>query len=386
MYRLLIGLAIFMSVTVARAATLPSIYWSEPSGVFRAGIDGAGVAPVLERTDIGGIAPDRAFDRLFLTYVALTKPPMTPGVVASTSLDADTLEWLVFYVPTPKAIALDKSARVMAWSESETHSISVADYDGGNVHKILEPTPWIADINGLAFDPWERKLYFSFVNPLIDSLRPGGIARMNLDGSEQETVVDGLVAPQGLAVDHVRGLVYWADPEFGAGIIGRASLDGGDRKDWVSGLGSPQGVAVDPYTNQIYWTDAATGKIQTGTSFVPQVDVVTDRDQPNAVGLLIQSGLEGDTNDDGQVDVYDLNDVRNYFGRDPGPGPGDADLDGDVDIHDLNAVRNNYGSRFTAPAELNSVPEPSSALLALAGMLSLCAFAWKRKSPTLVRR
>jgi hypothetical protein len=383
MCRLVIGLAVFLSVTVARAATLPSIYWSEPTGVFRAGIDGAGIAPVLQARNIGGVVPDRAFDRLFLTLLAGTRPPNTPGVVASASLDADELESLVFYVPTPKAIALDKSARVMAWSESETHSISVADYDGANVHMILEPTPWIANINGLAFDPWERKLYFSYINPLVDNLRPGGIARMNLDGSEQETVVDGLVAPEGLAVDHVRGYVYWADPEFGKGLIGRAALDGSDPIKWTGGLGSPQGVAVDPYTNQVYWTDSATGKIQTGTPFVPEIDLVTDRDQPHAIGLLIQSGLDGDTNDDGQVDLFDLNDVRNHFGRTPGPGPGDADLDGDVDIHDLNAVRNNYGSRFTAPAGLNGVPEPSSLLLAGAGVILAGLFASrKRTSPT----
>lgn len=51
-------------------------------------------------------------------------------------------------------------------------------------------------------------------------------------------------------------------------------------------------------------------------------------------------GILGDTNDDGQVNLDDLNNVRNFFG---GGAEGDADGDGDTDLDDLNAVRNNFG-------------------------------------------
>jgi hypothetical protein len=51
--------------------------------------------------------------------------------------------------------------------------------------------------------------------------------------------------------------------------------------------------------------------------------------------------LLGDTNDDGQVNLDDLNNVRNHFG---GGAEGDADHDGDTDLDDLNAVRNFFGS------------------------------------------
>jgi ELWxxDGT repeat protein len=49
----------------------------------------------------------------------------------------------------------------------------------------------------------------------------------------------------------------------------------------------------------------------------------------------------GDTNFDLQVDLEDLNNVRDHFG---GYGLGDADHDGDVDLEDLNAVRNRLSS------------------------------------------
>ncbi|MDZ4782073.1 MAG: serine hydrolase [Planctomycetia bacterium] len=60
-----------------------------------------------------------------------------------------------------------------------------------------------------------------------------------------------------------------------------------------------------------------------------------------------QVTLLGDTDGDGDVDVTDLNNVRNNFG---GGGLGDTDGDGDVDIADLNNVRNNFGDSLPSPS------------------------------------
>lgn len=54
--------------------------------------------------------------------------------------------------------------------------------------------------------------------------------------------------------------------------------------------------------------------------------------------------LPGDTNGDGNVNLVDLNNVRNHFGAN-GPGVlGDTNGDGQVNLVDLNAVRNNFGA------------------------------------------
>ncbi len=56
----------------------------------------------------------------------------------------------------------------------------------------------------------------------------------------------------------------------------------------------------------------------------------------------------GDTDFDGDVDLDDLNNVRNNLG---GTGGGDtAPFDGDVDLDDLNSVRNNFGYSGAPPA------------------------------------
>jgi len=77
-----------------------------------------------------------------------------------------------------------------------------------------------------------------------------------------------------------------------------------------------------------------------------------------------EPGVLGDTNDDGVVDIVDLNNVRNNFG---GTGLGDTDGNGAVDITDLNNVRNNFG----ATAGANAVPEPGG--LALLGLGAVVA-------------
>lgn len=83
----------------------------------------------------------------------------------------------------------------------------------------------------------------------------------------------------------------------------------------------------------------------------------------------------GDTNADGQVNLADLNNVRNNFG---GVGLGDANSDGKVDLQDLNAVRNNFGA--TTPS---TVPEPSAfGLLAIA---ALAALTWRQRRGRFLR-
>jgi len=82
--------------------------------------------------------------------------------------------------------------------------------------------------------------------------------------------------------------------------------------------------------------------------------------------LRIATPLVGDTNDDGLVNVDDLNNVRNTFG---GSGAGDTNGDGVVNVDDLNNVRNTFGA--SVAEMLPVVPEPSSAVLALLATLAL---------------
>lgn len=82
---------------------------------------------------------------------------------------------------------------------------------------------------------------------------------------------------------------------------------------------------------------------------------------------LTAARIVGDTNGDDVVNLVDLNNVRNNFGAVGEDVIGDAyPADGVVDLEDLNAVRNNFGRALRA-----SVPEPSTAILAISAVLGV---------------
>jgi hypothetical protein len=84
---------------------------------------------------------------------------------------------------------------------------------------------------------------------------------------------------------------------------------------------------------------------------------------------LTSTRLTGDTNNDGVVDLTDLNNVLNNFGSNGSGNPGDDNADNVVDLTDLNNVLNNFGSHAAA-GTLSAVPEPS-----VVGMLGVAAVA-----------
>ncbi|MDZ4784071.1 MAG: hypothetical protein SGJ19_27805 [Planctomycetia bacterium] len=77
-------------------------------------------------------------------------------------------------------------------------------------------------------------------------------------------------------------------------------------------------------------------------------------------------GHLGDTNADDQVDIEDLNNVRNNFG---GDGLGDTGGDNDIDFRGLNAVRNNFGA-----VGATAVPRPPSLALLAPAAIGLVLF------------
>ncbi len=90
-------------------------------------------------------------------------------------------------------------------------------------------------------------------------------------------------------------------------------------------------------------------------------------DNVRFIGDFPDPSQPGDTDGDRDVDLLDLNNVRNNFGA-ATPPIGDTDGDDDVDLEDLNAVRNNFGAGPVQP-----VPEPSTAALLLCGLGAMIA-------------
>jgi probable HAF family extracellular repeat protein len=97
--------------------------------------------------------------------------------------------------------------------------------------------------------------------------------------------------------------------------------------------------------------------------------------------FLLTPALPGDANLDKTVDGTDLNAVLSNYNQTVSSGIagwklGDFNGDGTVDGTDLNAVLSNYNQHVSSGA---AVPEPSTLLLAVAGLAGLLACAWRRR-------
>lgn len=87
------------------------------------------------------------------------------------------------------------------------------------------------------------------------------IERAHMDGTSRMIIVNNNVTwPNGLAVDHSAGKLYWTDG--GSRTIEFANIDGKNRKVLLGGSSIPHPFGLDVFENHIYWTDWETQNIE----------------------------------------------------------------------------------------------------------------------------
>ena len=100
------------------------------------------------------------------------------------------------------------------------------------------PIPGILDANAVDFHVNHSKVFWS-------DLERKKISRVFINGSQAEVVVDGVVYPDGLAVDWVANNIYWTDTF--SERIECAHLDGRYRKTLIwKNLTEPHSLALHP--------------------------------------------------------------------------------------------------------------------------------------------
>jgi sugar lactone lactonase YvrE len=218
-----------------------------PEGaIFRANLDGSHAETIAPASAPTGIALRPAAGKL---YWADT----WTGEIRSANLDGSAAQTLIAKLQAPGGIAVDEADGKLYWTNSqeppdpggELDLLQRADLGGENLQTL--PPALYGLANDVAVDPLAGKLYWSYVNPLLDSLYPGSIIRSNLDGSGWEPIVSGLVSPQGIALDLAGGKLYFTDLglESGEGAIYRSNLDGSEKEAIVQKLRDPHGIALD---------------------------------------------------------------------------------------------------------------------------------------------
>ncbi|MCY3778511.1 MAG: DUF5050 domain-containing protein [Candidatus Aminicenantes bacterium] len=184
----------------------------------------------------------------------------------------------------PGDIALDVPGDKIYWTDRRVSGIYRSGLNGTNV-EILVGDRWIESPLGdgridlgeewglwdpvwlLQYRSWTtsidlditgNKMYWTQVFDAGDYLW-GIVARANLDGSNYEYLVEGSLVPEGIALDMLRGKMYWTDE----GRIFRADLNGKNMEwDYFPTEGSDRkDIALDIEGRMIYWTNPRTKTI-----------------------------------------------------------------------------------------------------------------------------
>jgi DNA-binding beta-propeller fold protein YncE len=195
------------------------------------------------------------------------------GRLFSVNPDGSDKKFIVAGCRVPDGLAVDVTEGHIYWTNMGSPpvndgSIERVDLDGNNRTTIL-PSGATYTPKQLHFDAVGRKLYWSD----REGMR---VMRCDVDGSNVETLVqtgrgddrrDETRWCVGVAVDHVRGHVYWTQKgpsDAGLGKILRAGIDlpagetATNRSDievLFKDLPEPIDLEIDPGSRMLYWTD-----------------------------------------------------------------------------------------------------------------------------------
>jgi hypothetical protein len=400
MRTLLLSLALVVASGPGSPAWSVELFWNDDDGIHRLDQDPpggpSGHAVLYQTFETRGLTVDPAGQRLWWSDVLPLGAPIPGGVIRTGGTQGGPFETVAYKLPVPAGVAVDARHNKMYWTDlgdsNNASAVFSANLDGSDVQRLISGA-WLSEIAGISIDPLRDKLYFTYINPLIDAVYTGGIARADLDGGNIEPVVGGLGKPIGVAVDPYGDGIYWADAGLSSedhdGLIKAANLDGQGQRTILGGLDDPYGVALDLKQRDVYWSDTGTGKIQVTimSGALPYfADVLTDLKDPTALAIPQPVFLPGDATGDNHVDRADIAVVARNYGR-SGPAikwfMGDFNGDYLVSQIDLAILQANYGAGGPSTATpLTAVPEPATGIMLLLCVLTVIGVvSYCRKRP-----
>jgi hypothetical protein len=285
------------------------------------------------------------------------------------------LAFLVFSVPS-------SSAAKIYWTSRVTGKIERANVDGSQVEDVV--TGLVGNY-GLAIDDVHRRVYWSDINN-------GSISRANLDGTGRQTLVTGRSSPLTIRLDVAGGVMYWNE-RFS---VMRSMLDGANPIKLLTTTWEGQGLAIDTAANKMYLSSWPAGNIQRA-----------NLDGTGLVNLPARPGTEGLELDRVHSKLYLSNYDQRTIGRTELDGTGfELLVQGQTGIEqvalDVAAGKMYWGAGGSircanldgtnlqtlvpnAPGVdsirlvLDSVPEPGSGLLFVLSLLPFCRRAFGRR-------
>ena len=301
------------------------MYWTDrhlSDKIQRANLDGSEVEDLVTPATSGlahsrrdGLALDVGAGKMYWTERA-------PGRIQRANLDGSDIEDVTEAGGAPYEVALDDAEGKLYWTDVN-RGILRANLDGSGAELLV--AMGIYDPRGIAVDGSGGAIYA--VDAYPNEAKPNEIRRFNLDGTSGEVLaLLGMRGALAIALDVAGGKIYWTapnrnDPKEEAKIQ-RANLDGTGVEDLLTvadGLVSPQGIAVDAAAQRLYWTDQGTASIRSANLDGSDVrDLVTADD-----GLVNPQGIVVGERHDLLDRPAHRQDPARQPGRQRRPRPGD---------------------------------------------------------------
>ena len=218
------------------------IYWIDKrmGSIRRSRLDGTEVEDLVKGLeDAEDLALDADGRKMYWSDRAA-------GEIRRADLDGGHVEVLVASLKEPGSIALDVADGKIYWTSREPllpdpDRIQRSDMNGLGVETVLSG---LRNVDQLAVDPVEGRMYYTD--------RDHTIQRVDLHGASRQHIVWVLADPLDIALDVGARKLYWTSgPYFrtnsnsGKGIIQRSDLDGSNAEDIVTGLLRPASLVLD---------------------------------------------------------------------------------------------------------------------------------------------
>jgi hypothetical protein len=206
-------------------------------------------AAALGVMDVGSVSGATIY------FADIFNPDFEAGSIRRMESDGSGLVTLVDTGGGLRGLAVDTTGGKLYWSDVNVPVIRRANLDGSDVEDIV--TTNLEFPSAIALDLTNGKLYWG-----NQSDKNGAIWRANLDGSGIEFVL-ATAFHRGLEVEPATGKLYWTTSltQF-KGDIRRANLDGSEQEIVVQSDDpefKPAAIALhltaEPEDSMIYWTD-----------------------------------------------------------------------------------------------------------------------------------
>lgn len=145
-----------------------------------------------------------------------------------------------------EGLAIDLTRERLMWSEFAGEGVAIYEFDLDGLNEPINLLGGLGSAPDVAYSPITDRIYWT-------DIELGLVQSANADGSGVNTLLTGLDAPNGIAVDGAGGKIYWTE----VGFIRRANLDGSEVEDLVNTealFGDALWITLDLDAGQMYWT------------------------------------------------------------------------------------------------------------------------------------